>query len=93
MPKKTKRQKILAQLRRHRQLTPSSVIPSVQNRESDPPVSPFHFQVTQTPGKPVENVDDKEELIVIKKDLTKTLILALIAIVIELGLYRMLRGA
>jgi hypothetical protein len=79
MPKKTKRQKILARERRHIPLPTSS------------PVA-FHFQEPATPSSPIVPSGDREELIFIKKDLTKTLILALIAICIELGVYRMLRG-
>jgi hypothetical protein len=84
MPKKTKRQKILARQRRHIQLTPSSVTPTVS--------ATFRFQESHAPVKPIETVDDREELDVIRKDLTKTLILAVIAVVIELGVHSMLHG-
>ena len=84
MPKKTKRQKILAEQRRH--------IPSVQIPGTIAPSPEFHFQESHAPAKSVENTDDREDLTVIQKDLTKTLILAAIAIIIELGVYRMLRG-
>jgi hypothetical protein len=92
MPKKTKRQKILAQRRRRIQLTSSSVTPSDHIPETTLPAATFHFQEPHAPMKHVENADDREELGVIKKDLTKTLILASIAVVFELVMYRVLHG-
>jgi len=92
MPKKTKKQKILAEQRRHTTLTLPSNTPSVHLPEANIPTPAFRFQVPQAPAKSIENIDDRKELAVIQKDLTKTLILALIAILIELGVYRMLRG-
>jgi hypothetical protein len=93
MPKKTKKQKMLAQQRRHTTSTLPSNAPSVHVPETNIPSLSFRFQESHAPAKSIENTDDREELTVIKKDLTKTLVFALIAIVIELGVYRMLRGA
>jgi len=92
MPKKTKRQKILAELRRHTTLTQTANAPSVPVPETHTPSPVFRFQGSHAPAKSVDTAYDREELAVIQKDLTKTLIFALIAIVIELGVYRMLRG-
>jgi len=92
MPKKTRRQKILAQQRRHIQSTPSSVSPSSYVPQTNIPSVTFQFQPSHTPVKVIENSDDREELTVIKKDLTKTLILAMIAIAIELIVHGVLHG-
>jgi hypothetical protein len=89
MPKKTRRQKILAKKRRH---FLSAVTPNSQPIQTPSPTATFHFNVSHEPIKSVSSADDREELTVIKKDLTKTLVFALIAVAIELGLYRMLNG-
>ena len=93
MPNKTKRQKILAEKRRHTTSTLSSNAPSVPVPEINTPAPVFRFQGSHVPSIPADTAYDREELTVIQKDLTKTLILALIAILIELGMYQMLRGA
>jgi hypothetical protein len=92
MPKKTKRQKILARQRRHVLSSLSTVTPSAQLPKTDDASQTFSFQLSPPPVKSVTTADDLEELTVIKRDLTKTLILAVIAVVIELGVYRMLHG-
>ena len=92
MPKKTKKQKILAQQRRRTTLIQHSDTSSVHLPENNTPSATFSFHGSHAPVRSVENTENREELIIIRKDLNKTIILALIAITIELGVYSMLRG-
>jgi len=92
MPKKTKRQKILAQQRRHIPATLYPTPKTVHQQEATIPPTTFHFQQSHSSVKLQENHADKEELTVIQKDITKTLILAALAIIIELGVHSMLHG-
>jgi hypothetical protein len=91
MPKKSRREKMLADIRRrvrteHVITTPPAVSP-IQTHDAT-----FHFN--PSPGskvyEPVLVVDT--ELPAIKRDLTKTVILAGIAITAELALYWFGRG-
>ncbi len=77
MPKKTRREKLLAQKRR----LSSPVI-----------VSPFQFHVTPQKKTLALEADNTVELIAIKSDLVKTLVLALLAITLELIVYRLLNS-
>jgi hypothetical protein len=81
MPKKTKKQKLQAEKRRH-SITHSP--------EVTPPTFSLHLKEEQQ--RKIDKTNNEEELQVIKKDLTKTIILAVIAIGIELGVHSMLRG-
>jgi len=92
MPKKTKKQKILAQQRRHLQLTPSSISPSADVEQTNVSSVTFQYQPSQVLEKTIENPKDREDLTVIRKDLTKTLILAAIAIAVELVVHEVLHG-
>jgi hypothetical protein len=78
MPKKTKRQKILAE--RRRVVTQTESIPS----------SSFSYQVTETPI--VSTSGDVTELAIIQHDLVRTIIFAFIAIAIEVGIYWKING-
>jgi hypothetical protein len=93
MPKKTKKEKALAQARRivqnARIQSSSDVLQTVQTKASDVrPVSTFEFKV-----KPVASViaktsaSDEQEFIAIRKDIIKTVVLAGIAIACEFVVY------
>lgn len=82
MPKKTKRQKLRAD-RRHKSFIPllPEVIPSAF------PI-PTAFQFKQTNPKVIAiSAQDTEELAAIRIDLTKTIILAIVAVGVELLVY------
>jgi hypothetical protein len=76
MPKKTRKEKLLAQKRRMSSPTPISPI-----------VSPFQYQSTQSAKKQQTALVDTQELKTIKTDLAKTIILAIVAISMEVGMY------
>jgi len=84
MPKRTKREKLLAQLRRQASTrvqtpSPSEVANNVQ------PQSTFTYQITKvSPEKEINNATNTEELTIIRGDLVRTIILALCAVAIEL---------
>jgi hypothetical protein len=81
MPKKTKREKLLAE--KHRKIVISRV------PLSTPPTG---FEFRMAPSSPVQTITySSNELMVIKKDLAKTVILAIAAIGTELFLSRILR--
>ncbi len=88
MPKKTKKQKILAE-RRRKNITPLISYSLQTNKISEPTVQPaFSFQPSQQIHHSQPQVEtDTTELPVIKHDLMKTLILAFIAFSIEIGIY------
>jgi hypothetical protein len=87
MPKKTKKQKILAEKRRHvsHQTSSHPMISSAPTTSTSPSV--FSFQASA--HKPSNNSNDQgsTELSVIRHDLFKTIMLAIAAISIELVLY------
>lgn len=88
MPKKSKREKIIAEQKRKRHtLTP--VTPQVFMDSAVQQASIFKFQLNKKHiAPPVEKIySDQTELTAIKHDLTKTLILAFVAVSIELALY------
>lgn len=87
MPKKTKREKIQAEKRRHLSYVASST-PLSQNKPATI-VSPqtFTFQTSDTTPAYHDVASDRQELTIIRHDLLKTIILAIIAIGIELGIY------
>ena len=92
MPKRTKREKLLAQSRRHTVTTlpSSSQVASADTQEQHPA---FTYQITNTPAQKEQMKDaNTEELPIIRHDLVKTVILALCAIGIELTVYTLLRG-
>lgn len=87
MPKKTKREKIIAELRRH------STSPShpLEHRDIAEPVRPaFAFQASAKNTASLQS--NTEELTVIRHDLLRTIILALIAVGIELSIYWKISG-
>jgi len=91
MPKKTKKQKLLAELRRHSAIPPAPVAPPNELKQTTQPVT-FRLQEVSTPMKRAQMISDSEELTIIKKDLMKTIVLAMVAITIELGVHSLLRG-
>ncbi len=76
MPKKTKKQKILADQRRQQ---------THVHLETSSPVS-FQFQLTPTKPK-YEAPQNDAELTAVRADITKTIGLAILAIAIELVVY------
>jgi hypothetical protein len=81
MPKKTKKEKIIADLRRRLQDQPTQL-------PKQPAVSDISYRLP--PKKQVakvETTDDTAQLLLIKKDLVKTLILTVLAIGIEFVLF------
>ncbi len=91
MPKKTRREKILAEQRR-KAPSPERSFPSVTAQNAIQTPGTFSFQAS--PHLIPRHIEepDTHELSVIQHDLTKTVILAAIAIFIELGAYMMLHG-
>jgi hypothetical protein len=91
MPKKTRKEKLLAQTRRH--VAPSFVSQSATPVADTTVVSSSVFQFTAKTSKKTQQMiaDDTTELAVIKTDLAKTLILAVLAIGVEIGIYWVLR--
>lgn len=84
MPKKSKKEKILADIRR-RIHTEQSLTVQMPTLVKEEPTSLFRFQAKQEAVSP-----DKKpttELIAIKKDLYKTFILATLAITAEIIIY------
>jgi len=92
MPKRTRREKLLAQARR-RTVTPVPLSSQDAPLNSPEQQHTFSFQVTQTPiQKDLSKETNAEELPIIQHDLIKTVILAICAIGIELTIYTLLRG-
>ncbi|OGG35259.1 hypothetical protein A2363_02425 [Candidatus Gottesmanbacteria bacterium RIFOXYB1_FULL_47_11] len=87
MPKKSKRQKIIADLRRHARQTQSlHVTPAPV--AAQPSGSTFQFRATISQHIGENPIDiNAAELTAIKRDLGKTLLLSACAIGAELGLY------
>jgi hypothetical protein len=89
MPKKTKKEKILAKQRRL--VSPSVVSSSASTPiENQPVKSTFTFNASHSGTTRKLTNDDAIELGVIKHDLAKTLIIASIAIAFELSVYWLL---
>ncbi len=96
MSKKTKREKILADLRKKlKNANPSP--------EFNPPSSTFNFQLRESNEPQKKEINNKnnapqsESLYIypvhlIKKDLTKTLLLCILAISLELALFFILKN-
>ncbi|HUD20374.1 MAG TPA: hypothetical protein VMR81_08075 [Patescibacteria group bacterium] len=91
MPKKTRREKILAEQRRKAPAPGRSFAPATTQSTT---LAPGTFSFQASPHISSERVEkpDTQELSVIQHDLTKTIILAAIAIGLELGAYWMLHG-
>jgi hypothetical protein len=89
MPKKTKRQKLIADLHRRTSHSPPAPTPPVTDFKIEQPV----FQLNKTiSAKKQENLaDDITELKVVKTDLFKTIIFSFIIICFEIGAYWYLR--
>lgn len=83
MPKKTKREKIIAEYRRKIQLTRAS------SSTSPSPVHSYTFQplTANTTMHQTVPMGETTDLTTIRKDLIKTLLLAVAAISVEIGLY------
>jgi len=92
MPKRTRREKLLAQARR-RIVTPIPLSSQDVPLNSPEQQHTFSFQVAQTTIRkdPLKEAN-AEELPIIQHDLIKTVILAICAIGIELTIYTLLRG-
>lgn len=88
MPKKSKKEKIIADLRRRvrTEQTLTAHIPTLVKEETAPT---FRFQVKQEGTVPVHTGDPQQasELTAVKKDLSKTFILAVLAIAAEVIIY------
>lgn len=88
MPKKSKKEKILADLRRrvHTEQTLMTHIPTLVREEASPT---FRFQVKKETNIPVraQRQENITELTAIKRDLYKTFILATLAIAAEVIIY------
>ena len=92
MPKKSKKEKQLADIRRRarteRVITVSSPASPIQEHTST-----FRFNAPSMPVKQVVHIStDTSELVAIKRDLNKTAILSVIAITVEFLLYWFGRG-
>jgi hypothetical protein len=90
MPKKTRKEKVLAQQRRTSSYTPpvsSGHIPSGDHIIS----TSYQFRATHVDKVQEIKQEDMMELTAIKRDLTKTLTLAIIAIGVEFYLYWLLQ--
>jgi hypothetical protein len=93
MPKKSKKEKIIAEQKR--KLFTRTILPSpVDGYSAVQQPTVFQFQLkNKTHTSTGDTVyRDKTELITIKHDLTKTVTLALIALGIEVALYWFSRG-
>src|SRR5258706_9533955 len=93
MPKKSKKEKIIAEQKRklhvHLPLASSAI---TSGAEQQAPTFQFQLTKKQPTYPPAQTYSDQAELIAIKRDLTKTLVLAFIAVSIELALYWFSRG-
>jgi hypothetical protein len=87
MPKKTKREKIIAELRRRNQ-SPSR--PFEPRDAVQAPSSAFAFRASSKDTVGAQS--NTEELTVIRHDLIRTIIFALVAVGIELGIYWKISG-
>jgi hypothetical protein len=88
MPKKSKKEKILADIRRraHTEQSLTAHIPSLVKEETSPT---FRFQVKKEATTPARKhiQENTTELTAIKRDLYKTFILATMAIAAEVIIY------
>jgi len=93
MGKKTKKEKIIADLRRKVLLSQSQTFLSHSTQTpSSKEISQNKSPVISQSEKPISTLDQKVSLYIypvhlIKKDLTKTLLLSILAISFEIGLY------
>lgn len=93
MPKKTKREKILARARRII-WEQSSNLPNIptatakQGFAAAHSVNPYSFKPVSVPAVPYKHTDDDlREFTAIRSDLIKTIILSAAAVIIEIILY------
>ena len=87
MPKKSKKEKILADYRRKVQTQQSLTahIPTLVKEDTTPN---FQFRLKKEPLLPVQQQNESTtELIAIKRDLSKTFVLATLAIAAEIIIY------
>ncbi|OGG29245.1 hypothetical protein A3A63_00215 [Candidatus Gottesmanbacteria bacterium RIFCSPLOWO2_01_FULL_46_9] len=91
MPKKTRREKLKAERRR---LSAPSFISKPASSESNAtaPLSTFQFHASNQKKARSAETENAAELVVITRDLSKTLILAVIAITIEVFIYLLHHG-
>ena len=89
MSKKTKQEKIIADLRRQLSFTQTQKETTIQKIEiqKDEPKPTFHYQIPKNTA-----IASSEFLPLIKKDLIKTLVLSILAIFFELVLYFLLKA-
>jgi hypothetical protein len=89
MPKKSKKEKIIADLKRRVQTAQSfSLIP-------EKTAVPVHIEKPKAPAPPPEKISQIESLYIypvhlIRKDLTKTFLLSILAISLEVALFLLL---
>lgn len=91
MPKRTRKEKFLAE-RRRLTATPVAAHADSSGSPSTTPASTFQFQAVQVKKARLSEAEDTAELSVITRDLGKTLILAVIAIAVEVFIYWLLHG-
>ncbi|MCX6791951.1 MAG: hypothetical protein NT149_02845 [Candidatus Gottesmanbacteria bacterium] len=88
MPKKSKKEKILADLRR-RVRTEQSLTTQIPTLVKEETAHTFRFQVKKEAATPAQTqeMQPSSELTAIKRDLYKTFILATLAIAVEIIIY------
>lgn len=86
MPKKSKREKMLADIRRRVRTERVLTVPAAVSPIKTQP-STFQFTMANSSKRQEAPPANNSELIAIKRDLTKTVVLALVAIAVELVLF------
>ncbi len=93
MPKKSRKEKIIADQKRKRPTSiPSTTSIATVSAAQQPPTFQFHLTKKTDTGILPKIPSDNTELVAIKQDLVKTLLLAFIAVSIEFALYWFGRG-
>lgn len=88
MPKKTRKDKIMAKRRRQSVMSPQDI--AVQNAS---PTSPTYTFVNPADKKMQRTIAERSvELVTIQRDLLKTILLAAIAFGVELSIYWLLQN-
>ena len=91
MPKKTRKQKIRAE-HRHSVFIPAVPAPSSTASVGKTLQRAYEFQASNPKKQELRTVQQHQELVAIRSDVTRTLILAAAALTIELIIYWQLRG-
>lgn len=90
MPKKTRKDKIMAERRRQRQSVTSPQTSALQHAS---PTSPTYTFVSPADKKMQQTIAERSvELVSIQRDLLKTIILAALAFGVELYIYWLLKN-